>query len=388
MKTRKVLIMSMIIIILIVACRDNKWGNIQALKQQKVAKSDIRITEEKLPKLILAYILKNHSNTIVTKSKIENNGNYELDLDNDLELIFDSQGGFLGVDNDKESTFGDSLLSIKRLPPKITKRINRYYPESSVVRAEKENNGRYEIELNDGTTVAFSDSEDFLGVCKELRYGGEKSMILFNKDNLQIGNTIINPASLPQSILDYLVTHYDSYSIMEVFLEDDGDFEVTLHNGTEVYFSSGGVFLNTGNVYGSDTGDNIGGAIISVDDLPQLVVDYVNISFPEETITQARRRINDRIDIDLSNGFEIYFDPNGSYLSSDENGNGDDHGTEIELETVPQKVQDSLATNYSSKQITKIQLEASGHYKVIFSNEVAIYLDINGNTILPNITKN
>ena len=90
---------------------------------------------------------------------------------------------------------------------------------------------------------------------------------------------------------------------------------------------------------------------------------------------------------DLDNGIEIYFDPTGSYLTTDFNSNGDDHGTEIALESLPQHVQDSLFINYPSQSLFKVQLEASGHYKIFFKNQSQVYFDDNGNQIKINSLK-
>tara|TARA_R110000868_G_scaffold304911_1_gene566055 strand:+ start:1626 stop:2768 length:1143 start_codon:yes stop_codon:yes gene_type:complete len=373
-----------IIILLVgfsISCKDKSSENRKILKQNKIAKSDIRIPEESLPETIFNYVLVHYPTAIVSISKLENNGNYELELDNELELIFDSKGNFLGIDDNQASSFGDSFIIPNSLPPNIKKRIHRYYPEKKIIKAELENNGHFEIVLSDDSTIVFDGNENFIGVGKELRYNGEMEFSTLNGETDTISSSQINPAMLPLVAMDYLVSNYDSYAIMSVNLEEDGDYEVTLDNGTEIYFNSLGIFLNSGNAYGSDTGDNLGGTIISINNLSQLIIDHINISYPEESITQARKRENNRIDIDLSNGIEIYFDANGSYLSTDENNNGDDHGTEVEFESLPQSVKDSLTPNNLSRLISKVQLEASGHYKIFYINKEAIYIDVNGNLI-------
>tara|TARA_R110002051_G_scaffold234056_5_gene295614 strand:- start:6733 stop:7944 length:1212 start_codon:yes stop_codon:yes gene_type:complete len=381
LKNIKYFLISIITFGLLHACKYENSGNIKNLKQRRIAKSDIRIPEEKLPKPIFEYVLVNYSTAIVITSKIENNGNFELELDNKLQLVFDSDGSFLGIDDDTTSSFGDLSIKLNSLPSKIQKRIHGYYPERNITTAELENNGQYEIVLSDGSTIIFDKNEKFLGVGKELRYGGEAILESINDMEEPLVTSKINPAMLPSVALDYLVSHYDSYAVMEVSLEEYGDYEVTLDNGTEIYFNSSGSFLDTGNAYGSDTGDNEGGTIISTNELPQLIVDQISISYPQLSITQARKRANDRIDIDLSNGLEIYFDANGSYLSTDENNNGDDHGTVVDLKTTPPEVQKYLLTNYLNTPVSKVQLEASGHYKIFFVNEKQIYLDVNGKLI-------
>ena len=387
MKSYTYIIFPVLITSLLLACNDRNPEASTNREYKIFTKSDIRIPDENLPEAILDYITINYSNAIIVKSKIENNTNYELELDNNLELIFDSKGSFLGIDDDKKNDFGDLNLAYKNQPQKIKNYIHKYYSGLKIKLFIKENNGRYEVLLDNGDTIIFDGNENFLGIGKELRYGGKNSIEIAENFVDNYSSYEINPALLPTKAMDYLVSNYDSYSITEVFLEEDGDYEVTFDSGAEIYFRSTGVFLNTGNANGSDTKDNAGGEIIQINELPGLVTDFVNMHYPDQKIVQSRKRIDDRIDVDLDNGIEIYFDPTGSYLTTDFNSNGDDHGTEIALESLPQHVQDSLFINYPSQSLFKVQLEASGHYKIFFKNQSQVYFDDNGNQIKINSLK-
>lgn len=55
-----------------------------------------------LPAQIIQYILDNYPNTTIVYSEKENDGNFEVNLDNGLELHFDSDGNFLNLDNDND----------------------------------------------------------------------------------------------------------------------------------------------------------------------------------------------------------------------------------------------------------------------------------------------
>jgi hypothetical protein len=46
----------------------------------------------------------------------------------------------------------------------------------------------------------------------------------------------IDPAMLPQTILDYISENYPNASVIEAEIEDNGDYEVYLSNGGELYF--------------------------------------------------------------------------------------------------------------------------------------------------------
>ena len=53
-----------------------------------------------LPQTILDYITNNYPNASITKAEIKGNGNYEVSLNNGIELSFDQNGNFLSMDDD------------------------------------------------------------------------------------------------------------------------------------------------------------------------------------------------------------------------------------------------------------------------------------------------
>src|SRR5680860_228773 len=75
-------------------------------------RADSSIKTASLPQAILDYIATNYPDITVKKSEIEHNGNYEVKLNNGVELIFDADGAFLGVDDDGDNNFDDTHLNI------------------------------------------------------------------------------------------------------------------------------------------------------------------------------------------------------------------------------------------------------------------------------------
>lgn len=195
-------------------------------------RADSSIKTASLPQAILDYISANYPDITVKKSEMEDNGNYEVKLNNEVELIFDADGAFLGVDDDGENNFDDTHLNISELPENLLSFIAANYPNESIDEAELENNGNFEIELENEVTLIFDLDGNFLGI-------GEDE----NDDEDDGDETNVEAASLPQIILDYLSTNYPDKSIIEAEVEDDGTFEITLNNGMEVTFDSNGAFL-------------------------------------------------------------------------------------------------------------------------------------------------
>jgi hypothetical protein len=195
-------------------------------------RADSSIKTASLPQPILDYISTNYLDITVKKSEIEDNGNYEVKLNNGVELIFDADGAFLGVDDDGENNFDDTHLNITELPENIMSFISTNYPNESIEEAELENNGNYEIELENDVILIFDVDGKFLGI-------GEDE----NEDEHDGDETNIEASSLPQIILDYLSTNYPDKTIIEAEIEEDGTYEITLSNGIEVTFDSNGTFL-------------------------------------------------------------------------------------------------------------------------------------------------
>lgn len=207
-------------------------------------KADSSIKTASLPQAILDYISTNYPDITVKKSEIEDNGNYEVKLNNGVELIFDAEGSFLGVDDDGENNFDDTHLNISELPQILLDFIATNYPNESIDEAELENNGNYEIELENEVILIFDADGNFLGI-------GEDE----NDDENDGDKTNVEAASLPQTILDYLSANYPDKTIIEAEVDEDGTYEITLSNGIEVTFDSNGTFLEAEDGNG-DEGEN------------------------------------------------------------------------------------------------------------------------------------
>ncbi len=218
------------------------------------ARADNTINVATLPQVILDYITANYPNLTIFKADIEDDGNYEVTLSNDIELIFDSNGVFLGVDDDGDNDYGDTDINPADLPQVILDYILVNYPNETINEAELENNGNYEIELSNDVVLVFDGNGTFLGV---------------GADDNHDDDQVIDPATLPQIIHDYISTNYPTATILEAEIKDDGNYEVTLSNGIELFFDANGNFLRTGDGddndgsgddNGDDGGDDNGGS--------------------------------------------------------------------------------------------------------------------------------
>lgn len=205
--------------------------------------SDDHVNSAALPQAILTYISINYPENTIREAEVEENGRFEVELNNGTELVFDAQGNFLGIDDDSDDIFGDEDIAAADLPEKIRNFISTHFAGATIEEAELENNGNYEIELSTDVKLVFDTNGDFLGRISD-------------DDNEDRDDEDIAIADLPQVIQDYITTNYPDNTIIEAEKEDDGTFEVTLNNGMELKFDADGNFVSVDDHNGDDDDDD------------------------------------------------------------------------------------------------------------------------------------
>ncbi|MCC8361129.1 PepSY-like domain-containing protein [Salinimicrobium sediminilitoris] len=206
-------------------------------------RADNHVNTAALPQVILDYISTNYPENTIYEAEIEDNNNYEVELNDETELIFDQQGNFLGIDDDDDDDFGDEHIAPANLPENIRDFVTTYFPGTTIEEAEIENNGNYEIELSNDVELIFDADGEFLGRADD-------------DDNDDKDDDDIAVSDLPQVIRDYITENYPDNSIIEAEKEDDNSFEVTLNNGMELKFDSQGAFVSVDDHNGDDDDDD------------------------------------------------------------------------------------------------------------------------------------
>lgn len=205
--------------------------------------SDLYVNPASLPQVILDYISTNYPEHTISEAEREDNNNYEIELRNGPELIFDAEGNFLGIDDDSDDDFGDEDIAPANLSSKIRDFVEEHFSGATIEEAERENNGNIEIELSNDVELIFDADGNFLGRTDD-------------SDDDDKDDDDIAASDLPQTIIDYINENYPDNSIIEAEKEDDGGFEVTLNNGVEIEFDAEGNFEEVEDHNGDDDDDD------------------------------------------------------------------------------------------------------------------------------------
>lgn len=242
MKAYKILPGVLFMLLLLQSCSENE-DPVEKDLNDVAFSADAHVRTSTLPQSILDYITENYPGLTIIEAEKEDNENYEIKLSDGTELIFNSQGEFLGIDNE-ENEFGDEDIDPSDLPQNILDFISSNYPGINIEEAELENNGNYEVELENDVELIFDGDGNFLGQAQDE-----------NDDDQGEDEEDIDPSELPQIILDYIAENYPDNSIIEAEMEDEG-YEVTLNNGVELKFDVQGNFVSEEDGNGDDESDN------------------------------------------------------------------------------------------------------------------------------------
>jgi hypothetical protein len=246
MKTIKNMALVALSAITFVSCSKNSEDVLNDSTVGIALKADAKVRVGDLPVEILDFVAREYSELTINKAEEEDNGNFEVELSNGTELIFDANGSFLGIDDDSQENgdFDDSEIAKEDLLQVILDYIELNYPGVGIDEAELEHNNQYEVELNDDTILIFNINGDFQGVGVDENDQDNDGNYDWEDENGNDDGDSIDPAQLPEMALLYLTETYPNLTIVYAEIEGEGDFEVTMSNGLEVYFDAEGNFLS------------------------------------------------------------------------------------------------------------------------------------------------
>ena len=246
MKTIQKMALVALSVFTVVSCSKNNEDTLNDLPVGIALKADAKVRVGDLPVEILDFVASEYPDLTIDEAEEEDNGNFEVELSDGTELIFDANGTFLGIDDDSQENgdFDDSEIAKEDLLQVILDYIELNYPGVGIDEAELEHNDQYEVELNDDTILIFNINGDFQGVGVDENDQDDDGNYDWEEEDGNDDGDTIDPAQLPEMALSYLEETYPNITIVHAEIEDEGDFEVTMSNGLEVYFDAEGNFLS------------------------------------------------------------------------------------------------------------------------------------------------
>ena len=114
---------------------------------------------DSLPPPAKTFLTKHFNNRKIYRVKYnQKNGEWEVQLINGIEIEFDYNGHWFGIDGEMQP-LPKSIIDM--LPEKITTYIAKNYPRRAIIKIEREPYG-YEIELSNSVELLFDHKGRFL----------------------------------------------------------------------------------------------------------------------------------------------------------------------------------------------------------------------------------
>ncbi|MEZ4888406.1 MAG: PepSY-like domain-containing protein [Chitinophagales bacterium] len=209
----------------------------------------------------------------------------------------------------------------------------------------------------------------------------------------------VSMASLPASITNYVQSHYPNATITRARLDKQNRYKIDLSNNLQLYFTNNGTFIkaeagddtndnnspddNGGNGNDDNSPDDNGGNgnddnIGNVNSLPANISSYITSNYPNTTVREVKRNDIGTYRIDLSDGTDLYFNAQGTFLFYElEN----DNEATISASSLPAKARNYIATNYANTSIKKAKRMQAGSYRVDLKNSLRLFFDQSGNFV-------
>ncbi|TQD40610.1 PepSY-like domain-containing protein [Haloflavibacter putidus] len=309
-----------------------------------------------IPQSILDYVAANYPNQVITDWELEAT-HQEVELDNGLELEFDLDGNFLGIDQDQDDMEDENeeVLADAEIPSEILDFINTHFASSTIIKAVKEtedNQITYEIYLSGNVQLEFNQALEITQI-----------------DAL----TALPNSVLPQSILDYVAANYPDQAIIGWELEANYQ-EIELANGLELEFDLNGNFIGVDE--DEDESEDENEEVLEENEIPSEILDFINTHFASSTLIKAIKETEDNqitYEIYLSGNVQLEFNQALEVVEIDSL-------TALPNSVLPQNIVDYVAANYPNQTIVGWELEAN-QQKVELSNETDLIFDLNANFI-------
>lgn len=131
---------------------------------QAKADQEQLITKEQLPQEAQSFLNTYFSNVAVSYVKQEterSRKSYDVVLANGTVVEFDAQGVWEDVDGNRQA------IPTAFIPAAILSEVSQRYPQQAIVKIEKTDRGRYEVEIISGIELIFGKDYKFISVDRD-----------------------------------------------------------------------------------------------------------------------------------------------------------------------------------------------------------------------------
>ncbi|MDR3056988.1 MAG: PepSY-like domain-containing protein [Prevotella sp.] len=175
-------------------------------------------------------------------------------------------------------------------------------------------------------------------------------------------------ALIPRSILSYVSQNYQGRGITEIKKETYGyKIDLTGKLDVELKFDYNGEFLAADN----DDDDDV---VIEFGNLPESSQTFLNTHFKGLTPSKVNKD-NDGYDVKYANDTDVEFDLLGNWYKVEVE---KDQMPQTVIALFPQKIQDYISSNFSSKKVESIKNKIST-YEVELNGDIDLVFDKEGN---------
>lgn len=185
-----------------------------------------KVPDAVIPEKIRNYVSENYPTAAIVEWELDDD-EQEVELSNNIELVFDLDGNYLYSDNDLDND-DEVEITLAELPEAIKTFVETHFPDIAYRKLWRETHGsrvQYEVELDNDVEMEFDHNNELTGIESDAG---------------------IPDAIVPAKILAYVNENYASALIVEWKL-DRRKQEVELDNDVELVFDLDGNFLYADN---------------------------------------------------------------------------------------------------------------------------------------------
>jgi hypothetical protein len=305
-----------------------------------------------IPDPILTYIKTNYPNNYITEWELDDNIQ-EIELDNGLEITFTFNGTSITSITTNNDDDDEVVLSDSEIPATIKSYIQTHFTNNSIVLVLKEvddNETTYEVYLTNKIELEFDGSFEVISI----------------ESSTKLPNSVI-----PEAILTYVTTNYPSNFITEWELEATYQ-QVELDNDLELDFTLTGEFITS---ISPDNGDD-NEVILNDSEIPTTIKSYVETHFADNTIILVVKDFEDNIttyEVFLNNKIDLEFNSSFEITSIESS-------TKLPDSVIPQPILTYVAENYPNNFITDWELETT-YQEVELDNDLELEFTLTGDFV-------